>query len=101
MELSLLKEQTSFSLPTDVLNILKHKAALANRTLNSYVESVLTAIAYADVTKDNADYVSESLSTALQELKDARENGRSLQDIDDFILEMEQDGSNNTSRRRV
>nr|WP_308572083.1 toxin-antitoxin system protein [uncultured Prevotella sp.] len=33
---------------TDVLDILKKKAALANRTLNNYVESLLIKNAYSD-----------------------------------------------------
>ncbi len=42
------RKQTSFRLRTDLLEILKIKAAEANRTLNNYVESVLLDIAYDD-----------------------------------------------------
>ncbi len=45
---SIERKQTSFRLRTDLLEILKVKAAEANRTLNNYVESVLLDIAYND-----------------------------------------------------
>ncbi len=43
-----IRKPTSFRLRTDVLDILKGKAAMANRTLNNYVESLLIKDAYSD-----------------------------------------------------
>lgn len=45
---SIERKHTSFRLRTDLLEILKAKAAEANLTLNNYVESVLLDIAYND-----------------------------------------------------
>ena len=48
MNLSIQRTQTSFRLRTDVLDILKKKAAKANRTLNSYVENLLVEDAFPE-----------------------------------------------------
>ncbi len=48
MDAKAIRKSTSFRLRTDVLDILKKKAALANRTLNNYVESLLIKNAYSD-----------------------------------------------------
>jgi hypothetical protein len=48
MDTKAIRKSTSFRLRTDVLDILKKKAALANRTLNNYVESLLIKDAYSD-----------------------------------------------------
>ncbi|MCH3992840.1 MAG: hypothetical protein LKH27_00040 [Prevotella sp.] len=48
MDTKTIRKSTSFRLRTDVLEILKKKAVLANRTLNNYVESLLIKGAYSD-----------------------------------------------------
>ena len=40
------RKNTSFRLRTDLLERLRHNAAIANRTLNNYVESVLLDVVY-------------------------------------------------------
>lgn len=48
MKTEVIRKSTSFRLREDVVEILKRKASLANRTLNNYVESLLIADAYGD-----------------------------------------------------
>ena len=40
------RKNTSFRLRTDLFERLRHNAAIANRTLNNYVESVLLDVVY-------------------------------------------------------
>lgn len=43
------RKQTTFRLRTDVMDVIRRNAALENRTLNSYVESLLLEDAYPDI----------------------------------------------------
>lgn len=48
MEAITQRVSTSFSLPLDVLNILRHKARRSHHTLSAYIENVLVDEAYTD-----------------------------------------------------
>lgn len=45
---TIVRRQVSFRLRTDLLERLKRNAALQNRSLNSYVESILLNVVYND-----------------------------------------------------
>lgn len=74
------RRQTSFRLREDLLEALKERAGMANRTLNNYVESVLlfnvsetpnktTLAAMQEVQRDKKNSQKESYASAKEMLK--------------------------------
>lgn len=62
METTIVRKPASFRLRTDLLEILKRKAARENRTLNNYVESVLLDIAYDEPNEVTKAAIEEAMS---------------------------------------
>lgn len=56
------KKQTAFRLDADLLERLKLKARRENRSLNNYVETVLTAIAYDDPNETTIAVMKEAMA---------------------------------------
>lgn len=79
MDTKAIRKPTSFRLRTDVLDILKKKAALANRTLNNYVESLLIKDAYSDEPN-------ETTKTALSEVLSEDKNKEDTYDNVDSLM---------------
>jgi len=79
MEATVPRVSASFSLRSDILNILKRKARLSHRTLDAYVESVLTDDAYADEPND-------ATRQAIMEAKTARRDAREVYDNVDALM---------------
>ncbi len=71
----------SFRLRTDVVEIMRKKAALANRTLNNYIESLLIEIAYAD--EPNAT----TKAAILQAMQD-KEKKESYDNVNDLMANL-------------
>ena len=71
-----IRKPTSFRLRTDVLDILKGKAAMANRTLNNYVESLLIKDAYSDEPNETTK---ASISEVLSEDKSKKDTYNSVE----------------------
>ena len=78
MATSIIRKPTSLRLRADLLEILKRNAALENRTLNNYVESVLLDIVYhqpnevtkaaIEEAKNRKEYPSEDLFDDVDEM---------------------------------
>ncbi|MCH3994250.1 MAG: toxin-antitoxin system protein [Prevotella sp.] len=79
MDTKTIRKLTSFRLRTDVLDILKKKAAMANRTLNNYVESLLIKDAYSDEPN-------ETTKTALSEVLSEDKNKEDTYDSVDSLM---------------
>lgn len=54
------RKNTSFRLRTDLLERLRHNAAIANRTLNNYVESVLLDVVYHEPNEETKAAIEEA-----------------------------------------
>lgn len=70
---------TAFNLRSDVLAILEQKAHRSNRTLDAYIESVLTDDAYADEPNDIT-------RQAIMEAKAAKRSPREVYDNVDALM---------------
>ncbi len=78
MATSIIRKPTSLRLRADLLEILKRNAALENRTLNNYIESVLLDIVYhqpnevtkaaIEEAKNRKEYPSEDLFDDVDEM---------------------------------
>ena len=77
METTIIRKPTSFRLRTDLLEGLKRKAALENRTLNNYVESVLLDIVY--------DEPNEVTKAAIQEAMSRRNYNKVYSSVDEMF----------------
>ena len=75
MDTKTIRKSTSFRLRTDVLEILKKKAVLANRTLNNYVESLLIKDAYSDEPNETTK---AAISEVLSEDKNKKDTYKSV-----------------------
>lgn len=62
MATTITRKPTSFRLRTDLLEGLKRNAALANRTLNNYVESVLLDIVYHEPNEVTKAAIEEAMN---------------------------------------
>lgn len=79
MEATIPRVSTSFSLRSDVLNILRHKAQRSHRTLDAYIESVLIDDAYTDEPNDTT-------RQAIMETKTAERDPREVYDNVDALM---------------
>ena len=75
MDAKIIRKPTSFRLRTDVLDILRKKAALANRTLNNYVESLLIKDTYSDEPNETTK---AAISEVLSEDKNKKDTYKSV-----------------------
>ncbi len=66
------KKQTAFRLDGDLLERLKVKAHRENRSLNNYVERVLTAVAYDEPNEITIAAMKEAMTSRGEELDLAR-----------------------------
>ena len=69
------RKNTSFRLRTDLLERLRHNAAIANRTLNNYVESVLLDVVYHEP--------NEETKAAIEEVMSGRNPGKVYTNVDE------------------
>ena len=69
------RKNTSFRLRTDLLERLRHNAAIANRTLNNYVESVLLDVVYHEP--------NEVTKAAIEEVMSGRNPGKVYTNVDE------------------
>ncbi len=81
MKAEVIRKPMSFRLRTDVVEIMRKKAALANRTLNNYIESLLIEIAYAD--EPNAT----TKAAILQAMQD-KEKKESYDNVNDLMANL-------------
>lgn len=75
MDAKIIRKPTSFRLRTDVLDILRKKVALANRTLNNYVESLLIKDTYSDEPNETTK---AAISEVLSEDKNKKDTYKSV-----------------------
>ena len=71
------RKNTSFRLRTDLLERLRHNAAIANRTLNNYVESVLLDVVYHEP--------NEETKAAIEEVMSGRNPGKVYTNVDEMF----------------
>lgn len=71
------RKNTSFRLRTDLLERLRHNAAIANRTLNNYVESVLLDVVYHEP--------NEVTKAAIEEVMSGRNPGKVYTNVDEMF----------------
>lgn len=71
------RKNTSFRLRTDLLERLRHNAAIANRTLNNYVESVLLDVVYHEP--------NEVTKAAIEEVMSERNPGKVYTNVDEMF----------------
>lgn len=81
MEATTPRVSTSFSLRSDVLNILRQKALRSHRTLDAYIESVLIDDAYTD----------EPNATTQQAIIEAKTGNRDSREVYDNVDAMMKD----------
>ena len=74
------KKQTAFRLDGDLLERLKVKARRENRSLNNYVERVLTAVAY--------DEPNEITIAAMKEAMTGKGEALDLSKWDEFVASL-------------
>lgn len=72
MEAGIERKQTTFRLSTELLDRLKEEARKENRSLNSYVESLLMDIVYKKPNKQTIDAIKEALESQKLEVLDVR-----------------------------
>lgn len=72
MEAVIERKQTTFRLSTELLARLKEEARKENRSLNSYVESLLMDIVYKKPNKQTIDAIKEALESQKLEVLDVR-----------------------------
>ena len=72
MEAGIERKQTTFRLSTELLARLKEEARKENRSLNSYVESLLMDIVYKKPNKQPIDAIKEALESQKLEVLDVR-----------------------------
>ncbi len=72
MEAGIERKQTTFRLSTELLARLKEEARKENRSLNSYVESLLMDIVYKKPNKQTIDAIKEALESQKLEVLDVR-----------------------------
>lgn len=74
---TIIRKNTSFRLRTDLLERLRHNAAIANRTLNNYVESVLLDVVYHEP--------NEETKAAIEEVMSGRNPGKVYTNVDEMF----------------
>lgn len=74
------RKPASFRLRTDLINRLRRNAALQNRTLNNYVESVLLDIVYEEP--------NEVTKAAIEEARSGRNCNKTYSDVDDMFRDI-------------
>lgn len=62
METTIQRKQTAFRLSTTLLDELKVRAIQSNRSLNNYVESLLTQALYGTTNPETIDAINETRS---------------------------------------